>query len=52
MSLGGISLKKLRPISCDKMTCLATNCVKMKALMNKFYENTDMSDVICKNAPK
>ena len=47
--LGEISpkKKKLIPISHDKMTHLAKNCVTMNDLMDKFYEKTELSDVIC-----
>ena len=40
------------PISNDKMTHLANNCVTMDELMDKFYEKTDLSDVISEECPK
>ena len=38
---------KMRPISHEKKTHLGKNCVTMTDLMNKFYEKTELSDVIC-----
>ena len=54
LSLEVITLndKKWTPICHDKMTHLAINFVTMKESMNKYYENTDMSDVICGNCSK
>ena len=34
------------------MTHLAKNCVTMYELMDKFYENTELSDVICEEYSK
>ena len=52
MPLGEISSKKLRPISHDKMTSLAFNCVTMNDLMDTFYVKTELSDVICEECSK
>ena len=54
LSLEGIisNNKKLTPICHDKMTHLAYNCVTMNELMDKFYENTELGDVICENWSK
>ena len=37
----------MRPISHEKMNHLGEICVTMTYLMNKFYEKTELSDVIC-----
>ena len=34
------------------MKHLAYHCVTMNELMDKFYENTDLSDLICEKCPK
>ena len=39
--------KKLTPICHDKMTYLENNCETINKLMNEFYENIELSDVIC-----
>ena len=45
--LGEITQKKhLRPISHEKKTHLAKSCVTMKYLMVRFYEKTELSDII------
>ena len=41
--------KKLTSICHDKMNNLAKNCVTMNELMDKFYENIDLSDLICEH---
>ena len=38
---------KMMPIYHDKMTHLAYHCVTTNELMDTFYENTELSDVIC-----
>ena len=49
---GKIIKRKLTPISHDKMTHLVKHCVTMNELMDKFYDNTDMSYVICEECSK
>ena len=44
--------KKLTPICHDKLTHLAHHFVTMNELMDTFYENIDLSDVICENCSK
>ena len=39
--------EKMRSISHEKMTHLCKICVTMTDLMDKFYETTELSDVIC-----
>ena len=39
--------KKMRIISHEKMTDLRKSCVTMTDLMDKFYETTELIDVIC-----
>ena len=39
--------KKMRSTSHEKMTHLGKRCVTMTDLMYKFYETTELSDVIC-----
>ena len=44
--------KKLRPISHGKNTHLGKSCVTMTYFMVKFYEKTELSDVICEEFSK
>ena len=44
--------KKTRKISHEKKTHLGKSCVTMTDLMDKFYETTELSDVICDNCTK
>ena len=44
--------KQLRYISHDKMAHLANNCVTMNEFMDNFYENNELSDVICEHCYK
>ena len=37
----------MRTISHEKMTHLGKSCVTMTDLMDKIYETTELSDVIC-----
>ena len=37
----------MRTISHEKMTHLGKSCVTLTDLMDKFYETTELSDVIC-----
>ena len=37
----------MRTISHEEMTNLRKRCVTMTYLMNRFYETTELSDVIC-----
>ena len=39
--------KKLRHINHDKVNHLANSSATMNELMDKFYEKTELSDVIC-----
>ena len=41
--------KNTRKISHEKKTHLGKSCVTMTYLMDKFYETTELSDVICDN---
>ena len=54
MPLGENSQKGmfLRPISHEKKTHLVKSCVAMTDLMFKFYERTELSDVICEEFSK
>ena len=42
----------MRPISHEKMTHFGKSCVTMTDLMDKFYEKTELSDVICEECTK
>ena len=42
----------MRPISHEKKTHLGNSCVTMTDLMNRFYEKTELSDVICEKCTK
>ena len=42
----------MRPIIHDKKTHLGKSCVTMTYLMDKFYEKTELSDVICEGCSK
>ena len=44
--------KKTRKISHEKKTHLGKSCVTMTDLIDKFYETTELSDVICDNCTK
>ena len=44
--------EKTRKISHEKKTNLGKSCVTMTDLMDKFYETTELSDVICDNCTK
>ena len=44
--------KNSRKISHEKKTHLGKSCVSMTDLMDKFYETTESSDVICDNFTK
>ena len=43
---------KMRKTSHEKMTHLVKSCVTMTDLMDKFYEATELSDVICDECTK
>ena len=43
--------KTLTPICHDKIIHLAYHCVTMNELMDIFYEKTELSDLVCENAP-
>ena len=43
---------EMRSISHEKMTNLGKRCVIMTDLMDKFYETTELSDVICDECTK
>ena len=42
----------MRIISHEKLTNLGKSCATMKDLMDKFYETTELSDVICDECTK
>ena len=44
--------KNTRKISHEEKTHLGKSCVTMTDLMDKFYETTELSDVICDNCTK
>ena len=44
--------EEMRKISHEKKTHLGKSCVTMKDFMDKFYETTELGDVICDNCTK
>ena len=42
----------MRTISHEKMTNLVKICVTMTDLMDKFYDTTELSDIICDECTK
>ena len=54
MSLEGITLnnKHFTLICNDKMKHMAYHCVTVNEFMDNFYENIELSDIICKKCSK